>query len=129
MVSEVAGEGGPDWLHVGLVNFLVQEESPEWLMAQQRTMALNRLISAGTAPGLVALNNDWTRVTGMSMAFHEASYAVAVKTVQYLVPRIGVEGVLNILRAAQTNGNTNAILMQQTGMSLSQLDLVYRNVL
>lgn len=129
MVVDLAGQSGPVWLRVGIVNYLVVSEAPEWLAPAQWTAALNAQISAGTAPGLIALHNDWTGVTGMSPTMFAASNAVATKTVQYLVPRVGLNGLVNLLRDSQSSSDFNAMVSRLTGWNLIQLDQVYRNAL
>lgn len=129
MVNDVAGAGGPMWLHVGIANYLTQNEVPEWLTTGQRNLALSRVMGAGIAPGIVALHNDWNGVTGMSRDMSSASYAVATKTVQALVPTQGLAAFLNLLRESQGGGDFNARAMRHLGRNLNQLDLVYRSVL
>ena len=127
MISDVAGSGGQPWLGFGFANYLTQTEVPGLTSFNQQTSTLSTLVAGGTAPGLLSLQNDWNGTLALSPQMRDASYAVATQTVRALVPKIGPQGVINLLKSGATGMTFWNTLMSMTGMSGSQLDQAFMN--
>lgn len=141
MIADLGGTTGPMWLQVGFANYLTQTEVPGQLAPTRQAMALQAVTGAGVAPGLLALQNNWDALTGNSpqpapgvstqagvgisaQQMKDATYAVATDTVRFLIPRIGPQGIMNLLKAGSGTSFWN-MLMSTTGMSSDQLDKAY----
>ena len=140
-IADLGGTSGPMWLQAGFANYLTQTEVPGQLAPTREAMALQAVTGAGVAPGLLALQNNWDVLTGNStqpapgvstqagvgisaQQMKDATYAVATDTVRFLIPRIGPQGIINLLKAGSGTSFWN-MLMSETGMSSSQLDKAY----
>lgn len=129
MLNDVAGGAGPTWMRLGFINYLAQNEV-SWLNATSaRRGALMNVMNLATTPGLVALHNNWNASTGTSANTYNASLAISTMTVQYIVQKWGPMALLNVLMQTRAGGNFETIFRNTTGMSIQQMDMIYRSAM
>lgn len=112
----------PRWFTEGLSEWETTHVRPEWV---RRTHAeLYAALRDGTLLSIGDINSGFTRaqdVAHIVIAYHEAAVAI-----DFLVRRFGFDKIVEALRLFGTGLRTPEVLTRITGMSLANLDKVFR---